>query len=228
MKDEKIIEKLSELIKEGQDLQHELNTEELLELSSSYRIENVSLYPRAIKWSRDSINLLKLRFGANSRYLGDFVDELNREASKRGGRFYRANVANATAILEHVRDAMANGLTEDLFYKREVQVFSDLLDQAFEFLENDHKIAAAIYGRIVLETTVKEFARKEGVEEKKFDQVIIKLRQKEIIQKPVESSLRANYQLGSLAAHGDKKFEDYSKSGIREYLNFIRDKVLTL
>ena len=227
MKDEKIIEKLSELSKEGQDLQKELNTEELLRYSD-YRNENVSLYPRAIKWSRDSINLLKLRFGANSRYLGDFVDEINRKASGRGGRFYRENVANATAILEHVRDAMAMGLTEDLFYKREVQVFGDLLDQAFEFLENDHKIAAAIYGRIVLETTVREFARKEGVEEKKFDQVIIKLRQKGVIQKPIESSLRANYQLGSLAAHGDKNFEDYPKSGIREYLNFIRDKVLTL
>lgn len=227
LKDEKIIEKLSELIKEGKDLQEELNTEELLEYSD-YQRENVRLYPRAIKWERDSINLLKLRFGANSRYLGDFVDEISKKVGERGGRFHKENVADATAILEHDRDAMANGLTEDLFYKREVQVFSDLLDQAFEFLENDHEIAAAIYGRIVLETTIREFARKEGVEEKKFDQVIIKLRQKGIIQKPIESSLRANYQFGSLAAHGDKNFEDYSKREIREYLNFIRDKVLTL
>jgi len=228
LKDEKIIEKLSELIKEGRDLGRKLNTEEYLGYSSSSQSENVSLYPRAIKWSRDSTNLLKLRFGANSRYLGDFVDEINRKAGERGGRFYKENIANATAIIEHVRDAMVTGLTEDLFYKRELQVFSDLLDQALEFLEHGHTIAAAIYGRIVLETTVREYARKEGVEEKKFDQVIIKLRQKGIIQKPIESSLRANYQLGSLAAHGDKNFEDYSKSGIREYLNFIRDKVLTL
>ena len=228
-KNEKIIEKLLELIKEGQDLATSLYRDEDLDLLSDGRkSHNVSLYPRAIKWASDSSNLLKLRFGSDSHYLSDFVREIGKKLEARGGRFYRENVANGTAVLEHIQGALVDGLTDDLFYKREIQVFGDLLDQAFEFLENGHEIAAVIYGRIVLETTVREFARKEGVEEKKFDQVIIKLRQKEIIQKPVESSLRANYQLGSLAAHGDKKFEDYSKSGIREYLNFIRDKVLTL
>ncbi len=229
MRDEKIIEKLSNLIKEGRNLAMALNSEDKLDSYFTHnQSENVKLYPRAIKRSQDSINLLKLRFGADSVFLKDFVNEISKKVGYRGGRFYKENVANATAILEHVLDAVVNELTEDLFYKREILVFSDLLEQAFEFLESGHRIAAAIYGRIVLETTVREFARKEGVEEKKFDQVIIKLRQKGIIQKPLESSLRANYQLGSMAAHGDEKFKDYSNSEIREYLNFIRDKVLTL
>lgn len=231
MRDEKIIEKLSKLIEDGKKLASELYGESgIINTYSPYSAQskNVTLYPRAIKWMQDSTNLLNLRFGHDSVYYKDFITEINIQKNVRGGRFYQENVANATAILEHVMDAMSSGLTEDLFYKREIIVLSDLLDQAFEFLEAGHKIAATIYGRIILETTVKEFAKKEGIEEKNFDQVIIKLRQKGTIQKPFEDSLRAYYHLGSMAAHGDKNFQDYSINEIREHLTFVRDKVLTL
>ena len=87
---------------------------------------------------------------------------------------------------------------------------------------------AGIYGRIVLETSIKEFAKKNNIHEKKFDQIIIKLRQNNIIQKPLENSLRSNYEIGSWAAHGNTKFQDLSNNEIREFLTFIRDKVLTL
>lgn len=116
------------------------------------------------------------------------------------------------------------------------EFFSDLLNQAHELLDQNLRIAAAIYGRIALETTIKEYGRKEGIEEvnnkdisdAKFDQVIIKLRKEDCIRQPFEDSLRANYRIGSYAAHGNEEFEDYSDSEIREYLSFIRDKVLTL
>jgi len=165
-----------------------------------------------------------------SEYFRDFQVEINKTIDETGGTFYEENVGRATGVLEYVHDALTNGLTEDLFYKREVLVFKDLLDQAFEFLEKGLRLAAAIYGRIVLEATVKEFAKKNGIQVEgiKFDQVIIELRKMEIIQKPFESSLRANYQLGTEAAHGDKNFEKYSVNEIREYPSFIRDKVLTL
>ena len=49
-----------------------------------------------------------------------------------------------------------------------------------------------------------------------------------MIHEPFENSLRANYKIGSLAAHGDDGFSKFSESEIREYLAFVRDKVLTL
>lgn len=108
-----------------------------------------------------------------------------------------------------------------------------MLKQAEEFLEKKNRIAAAIYGRIVLETTIIEFAKKKGVpvetkKEKQFDKLIITLRKEGHIHQPFENSLRANYNIGSLAAHANEEFNRLSDSEIREFLSFIRDKVLTL
>jgi len=231
MNDEKIIAALAELIERGQSISKSLHTHSELTANynkETYQSENLGRYAPALKWQLDASNLLELRFGANSKFYTTFEKEMNKKIDVRGGRFFRELVANGTSILEHVRDALTSGYTEDLFYKREIEVFANLLDQASEFLVNGHRIAAAIYGRIVLETTVKEFAKQKGIEDKSFDQVIIKLRQNGIISKPFESSLRANYQLGSEAAHGEVTFQNYSDNQIKEYLSFIRDKVLTL
>ena len=89
-------------------------------------------------------------------------------------------------------------------------------------------MASAIYGRIVLETTIREFAEKNGISPVKFDQLIIKLRQDGVIHQPFETSLRANYKIGSWAAHGNQEFENVSDKEIKEFLSFIRDRVLTL
>lgn len=223
MSERPITEKLSSLVKEGNRLKGELQA-----IGSNFLYWNTAHYQECVRWKGACVNLLKLRFGINSEYLRNFQAEINNVLDLGGGKFYQENIAQATGVLEYVFDAIISGLTEDLFYKREVLVFKDLLDQAFEFLEKELMLAAAIYGRIVLETTMREFAKKDGIEEKNFDQVLISLRKKGVIQKPFESSLRANYQLGSLAAHGDKDFQNYSKEGIREYLSFIRDRVLTL
>jgi len=222
-KDEQIIKKLSDLIKGGNKLKEGLYYEK-----SGYLHRNISYYQECARWRGTCINLLKLRFGTDSTYLKDFLSEIDNVSEREGGKFHRENVGQATGVLEYVLDALKSGLTEDLFYKKEILVFGELLEQAYEFLEKRLGLAAAIYGRIILETTVKEFAKKNGIDEKDFEQVIIKLRQKDTIQKPFETALRSNYQLGSMAAHGDKKFANYSNNSIREYLDFIRDKVLTL
>ena len=114
----------------------------------------------------------------------------------------------AAGVLEYVHGAIEKGLTEDLFYKREILILSNLLEQANEFLEKGFKLAAGIYGRIILETTLKEFAKKNNIQGKNFDQLIIKMRQGNIIQKPLENSLRGNYAIGSWAAHGSKEFRE--------------------
>jgi len=68
----------------------------------------------------------------------------------------------------------------------------------------------------------------QGIEDDKFEQLIINLRKANVITKPMEGSLRANITIGNMSAHGDKKFDDISDKEIKEYLNFIRDKVLNL
>jgi len=187
-------------------------------------MEYIPDYRKIQKWEKASQNLLKIRFGYNSDYYNDFCET----CPSKGNYDEEECIERGTGVLEYVHDALEKGLTEDLFYKKEIIIFSDLLEQAFEFLAKEPRLVAGIYGRIVLETSIKEFAKKNNIHEKKFDQIIIKLRQNNIIQKPLENSLRANYEIGSWAAHGNTEFQDLSNNEIREFLTFIRDKVLTL
>ena len=213
MNDDLILKELNELIEEGKFL-----------LNSLYDLEHNKRLTK--KWIGGATNLLLIRFGKDSVFYTDFVD--CRPSISQFGKLL--NISEAIGVLEYVHNALEKGLTEDLFYKKEILILSDLYEQATEFLKKEFKLAAGVYGRIILETTIKEFAKKKNinVEKEKFDQIIIKLRLNEIIQKPFENSLRANYEIGSWAAHGDKKFNDLSNSEIRVFLTFIRDNVLTL
>ena len=223
-----IISKLKELISTGQFLSEKLWSESSTEHSLSlYLSVNRKYFEKAAMWRGSCLNLLKLRFGENSDYYQDFFKRIN-EHFKNSGEFYRENVSKATGVLGYILEALEGGLTEDLFYQRELLIFSDLLKQAYEFLDNGLRNASAIYGRIVLEITIREFAAKNNIESNSFDQLIIKLRIENIIHQPFETSLRANYKIGSLAAHGKEEFKKILDSEIKEYLNFIRDKVLTL
>ncbi|MBU0460538.1 MAG: DUF4145 domain-containing protein [Nanoarchaeota archaeon] len=216
-----ILKELKALIKEGNELKSKLKDWNVNVVNSLY-------YQDAKRWEGKAKNLLKVRFGQFSVFHDDFASE-SYSHYENGCRYYRENIAKATGVLEYIYDALSKGLVDDLFYKKELVIFLDMHKQAEEFLKQGYKRPAAIYGRIVLETTIKEYAKKmEAFEDVKFDQLIIKLRQKGIIHEPFETSLRANYKIGSMAAHADDNFEKLTDSEIREFLGFIRDKVLTL
>jgi len=210
-----ILEKLEALISEGNSLGNKLE-----ELHPSIRNR---YFPQGVKWRGTAINLLNLRFGKNSYYYQDFNEALDSDYT-----FDGADILRSVGVLEYIHDAIKCGLTDDLYYKNEIIIFSDILKQAFEFLKNDLKLAAAIYGRIVLETTIMEFSKKNNIHKPKFDPTIIELRKKGLIQSPFEIALRSNYKIGSLAAHGTQEFQNLSENEIKEFLSFIRDKVLTL
>lgn len=214
MDDEKIINKLEEIINDGHKI-----------IKSNFDETRIKKFQVAAK------NIIKVRFGSDSTFYKDFMNtyrikSLQYETYK---IFNIRLVELQTGVLEAVSDALKNGLTDDLFYQKELLVFSDLLNQAFEFYENGITLASGIYGRIVLELTIKEFAKKNDIDSNlKFDQIIIKLRQNGFIHQNLETSLRANYLIGNWAAHGDEKFNKLSNNEIKEFLVFIRDKVLNL
>ena len=223
MNDELIIKKMSELIKDGHSIS---NTIAIARVKSQ-----IYEYTDIKRFQTGAENILRLRFGNHSEYYKQFLATYNMKFSERGDvAYYTSSIIQVqTGILEAVSDALKSGLIEDIFYQREVLVFSDMLNQAFEFLNLKLDLAAAVYGRVVLEITIKEFAKKNDIDSnQKFDQIIINLRTNELIHKPLENSLRANYEIGTWAAHGDEKFNKLTSSQINEFLSFIRDKVLTL
>ena len=212
--DEMILEELENLIQRGEEIEKLVKTR-----------KTRKCYQKIEEWEGSSLNLLKVRFGYNSDYFKKFKHHIEKKD------YYDSEILTlqrSLGVLQCTHNALKKGLTDDLFYKQEIIIFSNILEQAFEFLDKKFKSAAGIYGRIILETTIKELAKKNNIFENRFDQIIIKLRQNNIIQKPLESSLRANYEIGSWAAHGDEKFQNLSDKEIKEFLVFIRDKVLTL
>ena len=222
MNDDLILKKLETLIDEGNKLKDKLES-----YKSSYINSNEGYYQNVVRWYGASYNLLKLRFGEDSDYTTDFSDMSNQKYTDEV-KHCKENVSEAVGVLEYVYDALKNGLTDDLFYKQELIVLSDLLDQANEFFDKKLRLAAGIYGRVVLETTIREFAAKHDLNKKKFNDLIIELRKNEWITLPFEEALRGNYKIGSWAAHGKEEFNKLSDNQIKEYLSFIGDKVLTL
>jgi len=178
-------------------------------------------------------NLLINRFGAESLYYKRFMEASNvNKVQYIHDRYenYICAIHEQLGILESVLNAIENGLTDDLFYDKELVVFSDMLDQAYGFLDIKLKYAAAVYGRIVLETTIREYTKVKlpnSDPNVKFNQLITNLKVGKIILQTFEDSLRANYGIGTAAAH-NKDFDKYSDNEIKEFLNFIRDRALTL
>jgi hypothetical protein len=182
-------------------------------------------------------NILEIGFGANSSFYKRFLDSYNstslpHELNNPRSIFIK-KMPVQVGILQAAFDALNMGLTKDLFYEREMIVFSDLLDQAYEFLESQSTyLAAGVYGRIVLETAIREFAklklRENYSPEMKFDQIIIKLKKERCIQEILENRLRDHYKIGSHAAHNNEVFKNYSKKDLKDFLTFIKDNVLTL
>jgi hypothetical protein len=225
MNDTEIIADLNALIKKGRTIAFNLYTRSE-RISYASRTNEDKKGP-ARNWECYVCNLLKLRFGEKSDFYTEFEKALSSKIN--GEEYYQENIMLAVSVLEFIKDSLEKGLTDDLFYQREMILFGDMLKQAEEFLKQKQPIAAAIYGRIILELTVIEYGTKHGITNRmKFDQLIINLRQNGTIHEPLEVSLRANYKIGSLAAHGDPEFSKLSESEIREFLAFIRDKVLTL
>ena len=171
MSDDLILKELKNLILQGDTLGGLL----VFHDGSTSASHNKQYDQMAIKWRGSAINILKIRFGENSNYYNEFMSCISYN-SYSNAEFCKDNVMKATGILEYVHHALENGLIDDLFYKKEILILSDHLNQAYEFLNAGQKLAAGIYGRIVLETTMKEFAKKNGIHDKKFNQIIIKLK----------------------------------------------------
>lgn len=225
MNDSEIMKKVEKLISKGKELSNELYSHRHYHWSSYNEIIDKHLIDLT-KWKEDCLNLLKLRFGGSS-YSNNFKERLCIEYQN-SGEFYKENVSEAVAVLMSLKEAFEEGLTEDLYYQKEILLFGDLLKQAEEFFDKKFDLVATIYGRIILETTIKEFAVKNNIDENDFEQNIIALRKAGLITQTFEHSLRSKYALGSAATHNKQEFDKISRGEIKEFLSFIRDRVLTL
>jgi len=230
------LHKLSVLLIEGKEFEKHfsyLHSLESMGRSTSDYADN-SFLSSLIKWQSEALNIISLRFTRDSpqfsRFLSSFSQDYLNQRKLFSWDTVEGDIIRANAILGWIVSSLKEGFVDDVFYKKELEVFSTMLDQAYEFHKNNLLIAAAVYGRVIVETTLREFYEiKVGKKFLgKFDALIIDLKTLGHITKPFEGSLRANYAIGNQAAHNDPEFSKLTNKDILDFLNFIRDKVLIL
>lgn len=234
MNDEKFITALSEPISDGFNILNSLTFGPILKQDSTklYNDERI----RIIRFQMFAESVLKIRFGVSSTIYEHFVSvssEFFTSTYTDKYRAYKNTVEVQIGILQAALDALNNGLAEDLFYQNEIVIFSDLFDEALECFKYQKYLAVGIYGRIIIETIVKEFAKSKLSETdymscNSFEDIAIKLRKNNFILQPFEESLKTNYKIGSHAAHNDEEFKKYTKIEWEKFLNFIQYDVLKL
>ncbi len=192
------------------------------------------------KWKLSCSNFLRSSFGENHYFLEEFKDAISHSWQEtidlRGhklGRsllYSREQVAEGYATLLFIKEQIDLDLVSDAQHLYEAGLFSNLIEQAFELLKNDYKNAAAIYGRIVIENTIKDLCRMNKIEiqNKKMPVLLTELRKMNVIDLPKEREIQAKYDIGSLAAHGKDEFNKYNKRNIEKLLEFIRDEIITI
>jgi len=234
MNDEKFITALSELISDGFSILNSLTFGPILNKGSIklYDDERIQI----VRFEMFAESILKTRFGVNSTIYANFVNFSNKlYADNHTDRYhmYKNIVEVQVGILQAALDALNSGLTEDLFYQNEIVIFSDLFDEALECYKHQKYLTVGVYGRIIIETVVREFAKlklseADYVSCKSFEEIVIKLRKNDFILQPLEENLKTNYKVGSHAAHNDEEFKKYTKREWEKFLNFIQYDVLTL
>lgn len=230
--------RLDELIKGGKELLEIMPPVDRVEPMR----QDTDLIIKYRTWVLSCLNLIRNSFGPKHYFFDHFkkaitkgwvvtqpVGKTEKHTVKQPIFYCSENVAKAYAVLLYIKKEIELGLVSDVRHLYESNLFSNLLEQAFELLKKGYKPASAIYGRLVIENAIRGLCDLNNIQQKdKVSEMLVELRKLGIIDLPQERVIQAKYGIGSMAAHGDQEFSRYSDEDIKEMLEFIRDKILII
>ena len=234
MEDKKFLNRLDQLIKEGHELVNECPS---LERYKPLKL-NLNLYTKCHSWTLSCLNLLRTQFGDEHYFFHNFLSACESEWSlqfsenvQQSIEYPREIIARAYAVLVYVKNEVELGFVADAKHLYEADLFSNLLEQAYELAEKDYLIGSAVYGRLIVENFINDLCRMKKVElddKDRIPQKLTKLRKKGVFDLPLERIIQATYDIGTLAVHGKPDFKKYTKEQILDFLNNIRDQILSI
>ena len=234
MEKEKFLQRLNQLIEEGRVLTNESPTvKKYKPLEKDY-----NWYAKCHKWDLSCKNILRAQFGIEHHFYKNFslfcknTWELNLgNGVKQPIEYPKETLAKAYAVLIYVKEEFELGLVADAKHLYEADLFSNLLEQAYELAENGYTVASAVHGRLIIENFINDLCRIKEVEleeKNKLPQKLVKLRKKGVINLPLERTIQAHYDIGTFAVHGLEDFNKYNGEKIIDFLDTIRDNILTI
>lgn len=218
----KVSKRFDQLIARGKEIHKNAPTWEELRDTEVREVPSESL-----AWRLSAENLLKQVYGESSEYYKLFMEVFSQRLRR---DFYnKITLANVLGILQSAKEEFDLGLTDSMTHLLATELFESILDQANQLLKKGFKDPAAILGRVIIESTLKNMCEKNSIEFKENEgasSINEKLKNEGFFTLHQFKICRANIELGNAAAHG--QFEEYSRSDVQKMLDYIEHSLLTM
>jgi hypothetical protein len=178
---------------------------------------------KLIGWQTACLHLVEKTFGENSAYSEAlkhaFADFHTRES----------RLANGIEIMKGAKEEIKKGFLYKVEYLIAADVFDSVLEQAEHLLDAGFRDAAAVLGRVVIESSLKKIAQRENIE---FDERIKPSKLNDILfnkglyARNVWRITQGHIDTGNYAAHGDS--DKYDEQAVKDMLRWIRETILRL
>lgn len=206
----KLLERFDELIKTGHDLVWKWQEYESEWLAKKSRWQTACLY------------ILEQTFGAKSIYYKKFQKSA----------YYSddSQLDWGVELMKGAREEIEKGFLYKIEHLVSADFFNSIIEQATYLLESGFKDAAAVYGRVIIENTLKDLAKREDVKIpdkiKLADLNQLLWKKESVYPQHIWRSIQAQIDIGNFAAHGDS--DKYDDKAVRNMLTWIRETLLNL
>lgn len=233
MDETKFFERIGSLIATGRDL---TNSSDSIKKYNPLKLD-VPHYAKCHQWNLSCQNLILSQFGTEHPFFNNYMIATKmwhipiEGGGKRPIEYPKEVMAKAYSVLLHIKEEVELGLIADAKHLYEADLFSNLIEQAYELADKGYLVGSAVHGRLVIENYINDLCRIKKVEledKDKLPQKLTKLRKKQVIDLPLERKIQASYDVGTYAVHGREEFNKYSKEQVIDILNNIRDNILII
>lgn len=220
--DEKVVERLDQLIKTGNDLlrTRQQGVSKVVMFNSAYDFIDKEL---ANQWGVSCLNILSKTFGENSDYYKRF-DNLFNDLSKG-----TSNTApKCLGIIKAAKDDYENGYLFNTRTLIEAEVFTDFIQQAEELLKKGYFQPAAVIAGSVLEDALRKLCQKNNIifpNKPTIEPMNVELAKIGVYNNFIKDKVSSIGKLRNHAAHGEwDKFEKHNvEDMIRDVRRFMED-----
>lgn len=196
-------------------IQERYSTDKVLSLDNRERLD---------QWKLSCLNTIEITAGKKSVFYETFP---HRYVDHKEITFDEA-MSHYLSVLR----ALSEELQMGFLYGVEMLVARDMLDTIVEeakvLLQAKYKDAAAIYCRVILETSIKKLCDNNKItyrKKEKLNSLSNKLRKRGLLNLPEWRQIQAWTDIGNSAAHG--KFSDYTEDDVKNMLNGIENFIET-
>jgi hypothetical protein len=207
-----LLKRLDELIANGEAL-----LKNVQDISS--RLGDLAKLER---WETSCLHLVGLTFEEDSIYYENL-----RGAFGLGNR--EAHLTHGIELLKGAKEEIEKGFLYSIEHLISADFFDSVIEQAEHLLKSGYKDVAAVLGRVVIENTLKDIAKRENIsvpEKITIATLNDLLKEKEVYAQNVWRTIQAQTDIGNDAAHGD--FDKYNDKSVASMLTWIRETLMTL